>query len=581
MSHQDAQIAGMAFRCRSDATLGFLSVDDGSKRVTGYNHAELVETGMITLPDLIQPDQREAVRKTIQDGINRRGAFAARFAIFTRDRTPATGILIGKGIFSGPLEMTAIEGYIIRMDTSDQEETQSGWLLPEELWQRMLGHTGDIIAYIGPDGVIRYITPSVMRILAYRADQVTGKPFTSLLITEEQTRFDEIRQRTEASVGGGTSARFIAMASGGAPIPILIRLFQTGGPDRSAILTVSPVGEEKQIAAQVNEIYRAACEASPVPLVITRRDDRRILTVNEAFLQLIGKGDPDEVTGLSLTATGIQAPPEELGMIESVLDQNRSYEGSRSGIRTPFGVTPVLLGARSFSAGGEEAVSWSMVPVPENLPESVPTIPESGAGQIRAVTQGVKTDLQLLEAILRMKGVQGRGRGEDTGRQDRTFLHAVSSLYQRRSASPDLAGIPICAYLNDIKTNVAEEYADALSQVTISVHCDGDWTVGTGTGVPVGIMVTELIANSATHAFTPGETGRIEISCTREEDWFILQVRDSGKGLPDEVTRGQPTSSGLAMVENLALQISGTATFSNEGGARVRIIFPDQETQHQ
>lgn len=575
MNLQDAQIAGMAFRCRADAALGFEYVDEGSKRVTGYNHAELVETGLITLPDLIQPAGREDVRRMIQDGINRRGTFAVPFGIFTKDRTPADGILIGKGIFSGPLELKAIEGYILRTQSDQGDSPGGGWLLPEELWQRMLDHTGDIIAYIGPDGMIRYITPSVMRILGYRVDQVTGKPFAGLLLADEQTRFEEVRQRIHTMGGGGSSARFIGMASGGMPVQILVRLFESGGTDGSAIVTISPVGEEKAVSAPVSDLYRVACEASPTPLIITRRDDRRILTVNEAFLEMTGREDPEEVTGLSLTATGLQITPDELSTIEGIIDQSRNYEGKETGIRTPVGTTPILLSARSFSADGEDAITWSLVPIPEkrNANHQVQT---TGTDQIRAVCQGFRTDLQLLETILKMKGMQTAQEMKEINRQDRTFLHAISSYYQKITGSPGTERAPICAYLNAIVDHITEEYSDRLGAVTLIAHCDGDWTVGNSAGIPAGIITTELLLNSITHAFSEGEAGRIELSLTREEDWFILQVRDSGKGLPEEVTRGQPSSPGLAMVENLAMQLSGTAGFANDGGARVRIIFPDQ-----
>ncbi|HWQ64688.1 MAG TPA: hypothetical protein VN429_09765 [Methanospirillum sp.] len=115
MNRQDTKITAMAFRCRADAALGFENVDEGSKRVSGYTHTDLVEAGQVCLPDLIQQGERDHVRQQIQDGINRQGSFAVQFSMLTKDKTVVEGILIGKGIFSTPLIMTGIEGYIIRM----------------------------------------------------------------------------------------------------------------------------------------------------------------------------------------------------------------------------------------------------------------------------------------------------------------------------------------------------------------------------------------------------------------------------------------------------------------------------------
>ncbi len=115
MNRQNRKITAMAFRCRADAALGFEYVDEGSKRVVGYAPTDLVETGLVSLPDLIQQVCREEMRSQIQDGINRQGSFAVSCNLLTKDKEIVEGIVIGKGIFTSPLTLTGIEGYIIRL----------------------------------------------------------------------------------------------------------------------------------------------------------------------------------------------------------------------------------------------------------------------------------------------------------------------------------------------------------------------------------------------------------------------------------------------------------------------------------
>ncbi|PKL58764.1 MAG: hypothetical protein CVV33_10310 [Methanomicrobiales archaeon HGW-Methanomicrobiales-4] len=364
MNHHDAKISGMTFRCRADAALGFEYVDEGSKRVTGYNEAELVETGLINLPDLIHPAGREEARRLIQDGITRRGTFAVPFGILTKDRSPAEGILIGRGIFADPLNLTSIEGYLLRMQTTGGDTSGTTNLFSDDLWQRMLEHTGDIVAYIDWDGTVRYITPSVTRILGYRRDQVTGSAFSNMLITGERNRFEDVRQHVHTMGSGGSSARFFGMHAGGARVQILVRLFSSGKSDGSVVLTASPADEEKSLTIPIHELIQAICAASPVPLIITSKGDQRIQMVNEGFLKLTGKGDSMEVTGLSLTAAGLQTSSNDFIAIEQILEQNGAYEGIESEILTPTGNIPILLSARSFDTSGQQGVTWSLVPLP-------------------------------------------------------------------------------------------------------------------------------------------------------------------------------------------------------------------------
>lgn len=571
MNSQDAQIAGMAFKCRADAALGFEWVDEGSKRVTGYTHTELVETGKIALPDLVQPAGRENVRKMIQDGINRLGSFAVPFGILTKERVPAEGMLIGKGVFSGPLTLTGIEGYLLRMQAPAGTISGAGVQLPGDLWQQLLDHTGDIITYIASDGTIRYITPSVLRILGYRPEEIVMTRFSALLTPGEAGRFEEVRERVHLIGSGGSSTRFQAVTAGGAPVPVLIRMF--GSADAGGvILAISPVQEEKPLSSPAEELCQAACRASPVPLLITGRKDRRIIHTNDAFLRLTGHGNEDEVIGLTLSGAGLQATTDELDSIESVLDMNGGYEGEMTTIRTSLSEVSILLSARSFDVAERKVIIWSLVPLPSKI--------ESRAGDGRAEPEGAKeharrykAGLQLLEGVMSTKSLHADIPSGMVIREMRTFLHAVSGFYVKQSG-PDQT--MICAYLHAIGDHITEKYEDLLGPVPITIRCDGDWIMSSDRGIPVGIITTELVINSITHAFAPDENGRIEVIFSREEDWYILEVRDTGKGLPEEITRGQPTSAGLSLVEDLAMQISGTVTFSNDAGARVRIIFPDQ-----
>jgi two-component sensor histidine kinase len=82
--------------------------------------------------------------------------------------------------------------------------------------------------------------------------------------------------------------------------------------------------------------------------------------------------------------------------------------------------------------------------------------------------------------------------------------------------------------------------------------------------------------NAIRHAFTPGQPGRIDLSLQREEGWYIYQVQDSGRGLPESVIKAGGATSGFSIIEKLAMELSGTMTLANDGGAVIRIIFPAQ-----
>jgi len=238
MNQQDTKFTAMAFRCRADAALGFEYVNEGSKRVVGYTKTDLVESGRVCLPDLIQTAWRETVRKQIQDGIDRQGLFVILFGLLSKDKTGAEGILIGKGIFADPLTITGIEGFIIGMDNTGK---LPGTLIfgSEEFWKRTLEQNGEILIYLGEDGKIGYVTPSVMYVLGYQEEQVNDEPFTKILMPEEQIRFEEFREQVQMIRGVGRSQQFSGRKGDGSPVQVLIQFPAFSQTGNNAIVMVS------------------------------------------------------------------------------------------------------------------------------------------------------------------------------------------------------------------------------------------------------------------------------------------------------------------------------------------------------
>jgi chemotaxis protein methyltransferase CheR len=72
--------------------------------------------------------------------------------------------------------------------------------------------------------------------------------------------------------------------------------------------------------------------------------------------------------------------------------------------------------------------------------------------------------------------------------------------------------------------------------------------------VPLGLIVNELVTNALKHAFEHNQRGEIRVQFSRQEDEFLLSVRDDGRGPPPAQ---QDTGLGLSLVGALAAQLGG------------------------
>src|SRR5574340_403141 len=89
------------------------------------------------------------------------------------------------------------------------------------------------------------------------------------------------------------------------------------------------------------------------------------------------------------------------------------------------------------------------------------------------------------------------------------------------------------------------------------------------------LILAELLANAIEHGFPGQETGEIRLSIACREGEVVLEVRDSGRGLPPGFDLAKAEGLGLGLVARLAERdLGGTARAWNDGGACFRITFP-------
>lgn len=87
----------------------------------------------------------------------------------------------------------------------------------------------------------------------------------------------------------------------------------------------------------------------------------------------------------------------------------------------------------------------------------------------------------------------------------------------------------------------------------------------------IGIIVNELVTNAVKYAFDEGQPGHIHVDLKREQDRFVLSVRDNGRGyLPTS-----ETGLGTRLVTMFATQLGGSANWDGKsGGCSSTIVFP-------
>jgi PAS domain S-box-containing protein len=198
---------------------------------------------------------------------------------------------------------------------------------------------------------------------------------------------------------------------------------------------------------------------------------------------------------------------------------------------------------------------------------------------LREIHHRVKNNLQIVCSLLHAEEqstADPDSRDRFAALQHR--IRSMAAIHEHLYASDDLSRIDFGAYLQELTAHLARVHGD--SRAVLDVETD-PLSLPVSTALPVGLIVTELVANAFQHAFPEGGAGTIRVHLQREGDEAVLTVSDDGIGRPAQrpSSASQPSDApadglGLRLVRGFTRQIKGTFETTVAEGTRARVAFP-------
>lgn len=191
---------------------------------------------------------------------------------------------------------------------------------------------------------------------------------------------------------------------------------------------------------------------------------------------------------------------------------------------------------------------------------------------LKEVHHRVKNNLQVIASLLRL----GRGYVTDAAalsvfNDSIARVHSIAGVHEHLYQAPNLSQIEMGSYLEGLvrelvraNSTQARVSAQVLAQ---ALRFDVDRCV------PIGLIVSELVANALKHAFKQPRSVPpvIVVALSERHDAYELCVRDNGDGLGQRSLEG---SLGLRIVGNLVRQLNGQHRVESDHGTAWYVIFP-------
>jgi PAS domain S-box-containing protein len=212
---------------------------------------------------------------------------------------------------------------------------------------------------------------------------------------------------------------------------------------------------------------------------------------------------------------------------------------------------------------------------------------------LREVHHRVKNNLNTLSSILYLQ----REHHADEERVAEILtvsinrIKTMSSIYERLHQAHTSTHVDLADYLGRLARDLVE-----TGNVNAEIHLEMEirsLEVDIDTGISLGLVVNELVTNSLKHAF--GETGgtregggTIYLSAEKAPaagagtetapSGFIVEVADTGRGLPADFDLSSENTLGLQLVQAVAGQHGGSVELRDPAHAHFRVTIPEAQS---
>ncbi len=147
--------------------------------VTGFDSEEIQNINISLWENLIHPDDRENALMLLANAMKNGDKYDINYRFKCKDGTYK--FIEDNGFFLLDKDKKAHQMLGIMKDITEHKQIEEALYENEERFRTLIESSTDIIQVVDSKGILRYISPSVQRILGYRPEELVGKPSNDIV----------------------------------------------------------------------------------------------------------------------------------------------------------------------------------------------------------------------------------------------------------------------------------------------------------------------------------------------------------------------------------------------------------------
>jgi PAS domain S-box-containing protein len=194
---------------------------------------------------------------------------------------------------------------------------------------------------------------------------------------------------------------------------------------------------------------------------------------------------------------------------------------------------------------------------------------------LREIHHRVKNNMQIIISLLKLQDFKTDDPVVHSIIRDcRGRIYSMAVVHEKLYQTDELTSIRLDEYIQDLAERVMSEFESDQQRIRLSVRANSEILVDIETGIPIGLIMNELITNSMKYAFDPDQAGDIWISIEKDEKHLRVSIRDNGRGLPEGFDMKNVTTLGSELVRGLSYQLGGTVEWQGDHGTICTVTIP-------
>ena len=185
----------------------------------------------------------------------------------------------------------------------------------------------------------------------------------------------------------------------------------------------------------------------------------------------------------------------------------------------------------------------------------------------------VKNSLMIVTSMLQL---QARDIGDPTLtlhlEEAAQRVSAVARAHDQLFQGADIERMDLGKYVE----GVCKDLDASVAHCIIHTEAQHGMEFSADRAISAALVVNELIANAAKHAYRGKQGGRVQVRIAGVgEDKLSISVRDEGTGLPQGFDLGRPKGLGMQIVTSFVTQLNGTIEIRHHNpGTEFVVILP-------